>query len=340
MLIRLHAYAVLLLVQFITPLWAGEAKPPAADEIRRSISAGLAIVQKASENYPQHRQCFSCHHQTLPLLAMAEARDKGYDVDADVFKSASEFSHRSFKGRIDKLQEGTGIGGRANTVSYGLWALDVAQWKADDVTSAMIQFLLKNQRKDGRWVPPSNRPPLEESQVAVTVLSAYALQIYADEEQQADAKEAVARAKKWLASAKLNSQEDHVYRLWGAQLLRDGDEQQQKSVREEMQSAVLSRQNKDGGWSQLPDMESDAYATGQTLYVLRQIALPADHEAMQRGGRFLLSTQQDDGSWLVETRSRPVQVFFDNGDPHGKSQFISVAATSWAIAALANLQLK
>jgi N-acyl-D-amino-acid deacylase len=30
-----------------------------------------------------------------------------------------------------------------------------------------------------------------------------------------------------------------------------------------------------------------------------------------------------------------VQVFFDNGDPHGKHQFISVAATCWAVAALA-----
>jgi N-acyl-D-amino-acid deacylase len=48
-----------------------------------------------------------------------------------------------------------------------------------------------------------------------------------------------------------------------------------------------------------------------------------------------LRTQHDDGSWLVETRSKPVQVYFDNGDPHGKSQFISVAATSWAVAALA-----
>jgi hypothetical protein len=50
---------------------------------------------------------------------------------------------------------------------------------------------------------------------------------------------------------------------------------------------------------------------------------------------FLLKTQQPDGSWLVETRSKPIQKFFDNGDPHGKSQFISITATGWAVAALA-----
>ena len=40
-------------------------------------------------------------------------------------------------------------------------------------------------------------------------------------------------------------------------------------------------------------------------------------------------------SWLVKTRSKPIQKFFDNGDPHGKNQFISISATSWATAALA-----
>jgi N-acyl-D-amino-acid deacylase len=49
---------------------------------------------------------------------------------------------------------------------------------------------------------------------------------------------------------------------------------------------------------------------------------------------YLLRTQCDDGSWLVETRSKPIQVFFDNGDPGGNSQFISFAATGWAVLAL------
>ncbi len=51
-----------------------------------------------------------------------------------------------------------------------------------------------------------------------------------------------------------------------------------------------------------------------------------------------VDSQEPDGSWHVVTRSKPVQIFFDNGDPHGKDQFISVLATNWAVAALANFQ--
>jgi N-acyl-D-amino-acid deacylase len=61
----------------------------------------------------------------------------------------------------------------------------------------------------------------------------------------------------------------------------------------------------------------------------------ADVLAVRRAVEYLAKTQHADGSWFVATRAKPVQVFFDNGDPHGKSQFISIAATGFSTAALA-----
>ena len=50
--------------------------------------------------------------------------------------------------------------------------------------------------------------------------------------------------------------------------------------------------------------------------------------------RYLLKTQQPDGTWHVVTRSKPIQKYFETGFPHGKDQFISSAASAWAATAL------
>ena len=99
--------------------------------------------------------------------------------------------------------------------------------------------------------------------------------------------------------------------------------------------ALLSEQRQDGGWGQLPGLESDAYATGQALVALQTAGHPVSSDAYQRGIGFLLRTQFPDGSWLVRTRTFPVQPPRDSGFPHGKHQWISAAGTSWAAMALA-----
>jgi N-acyl-D-amino-acid deacylase len=99
----------------------------------------------------------------------------------------------------------------------------------------------------------------------------------------------------------------------------------------------LKAQRDDGGWAQLDEMDSDAYATGQTLFILQNIGFDVSDSVYQRGMRFLIKTQRSDGAWLVRSRSRPIQPYhkFDDEDPLGKDQFISVPATCWAVAALA-----
>jgi hypothetical protein len=57
--------------------------------------------------------------------------------------------------------------------------------------------------------------------------------------------------------------------------------------------------------------------------------------AYQRGIRYLLKTQLEDGSWYVTSRSLPFQPYFESGFPHGRDQWISIAASNWAAMALA-----
>jgi len=53
-----------------------------------------------------------------------------------------------------------------------------------------------------------------------------------------------------------------------------------------------------------------------------------------RGIKFLLSTQEEDGSWYTRTRALAFQPYFDAGFPHEYDQWMSSAATSWAAMAL------
>ena len=99
---------------------------------------------------------------------------------------------------------------------------------------------------------------------------------------------------------------------------------------------LLKRQNADGGWSQIPTLPSDAYATGQALYALRESGvLKPSSPAYKKGAQFLIDTQYPDGSWFVRSRANPFQPYFETGFPFGDHQWISAAASNWAALALA-----
>ena len=99
---------------------------------------------------------------------------------------------------------------------------------------------------------------------------------------------------------------------------------------------LIRQQRADGGWGQLAGLDSDAYATGQSLYALMEgSTIPAGDPALRRGIDFLLRTQLADGTWHVRTRAHPFQPPMDSGFPHGIDGWISSAGTSWAVMALA-----
>jgi len=83
-------------------------------------------------------------------------------------------------------------------------------------------------------------------------------------------------------------------------------------------------------------LAGDAYATGQALTALAEAGVlkPTD-PVYEKGVRFLLTTQLEDGSWYVRSRAVAIQPYFDGKFPHGKDQFISATATNWATIALA-----
>ena len=83
----------------------------------------------------------------------------------------------------------------------------------------------------------------------------------------------------------------------------------------------------------MPELRSDAFATGQSLYALSLAGFTAERPEIQRGIDFLVAAQKADGSWPMISRSTP------DGSPGSAKLLtpITCAASSWATLGLARL---
>jgi hypothetical protein len=161
-------------------------------------------------------------------------------------------------------------------------------------------------------------------------LSIYAMTHYAPEAEQRNCRAAVARAVAWLETARPVTNQDHAFRLLG--LAWGGAPA--SAIREEARS-LAALQRAEGGWSQLPAMASDAYATGEALFALGYAGrMTVSDPVFRKGVAYLVSTEASDGSWHVKSRSIWLQPYLDTGFPYGRDQFISTAGTAWATLAL------
>lgn len=298
-----------------------DAAPP--DPLALAVRRGLARLEEGATRYTQKRECFSCHHQALTVSAFAAARQRGLKVPDGLVREQVKFTLDSFRSKLDSVRKGQRVPGGNTMTAYALFTLAEADHGADDTTAALVDYLLVKQAKDGSWPAIMPRPPSEGSRFTNAALALAALGRYGEK-----GRVEVARKKgvEWLAKARPADHEDRVFRLMA--LVTAGEKA------DAARAELLAAQNADGSWSQLKDRPGDAYATGSALVALRKAGLATTAEAYRRGVAYLLRTQGPGGEWIVTTRSRPVQTFFDNGDPGGKSQFISFLATGWAVRAL------
>ncbi|HJQ68600.1 MAG TPA: prenyltransferase/squalene oxidase repeat-containing protein [Blastocatellia bacterium] len=298
---------------------------------RSAVEKSLPLLQKVGPPFVEQTGCASCHHNVLPAMAVAAARERGFQVDEKVAGQNREGVHKLVATSREKMLLGFGLPGDATTAAYFLMQLGVDKQPADKSTDAVVHYLMGKQFSDGHWQPVAYRPPIEFSDISTTAVAARVIQMYAPEGRAEETRRRIALAAAWLARAQPATGEERNFQLLGLGWAKAKKEDVEKAVKR-----VMASQRADGGWSQLPGIESDAYATGQALVALHEAGgVSADDPAYRRGVAFLLKTQREDGSWLVQTRAIPLQRYFESGFPHGKNQWISAAGTSWATMALA-----
>ncbi len=322
----------LLIVLGIASTMSAADVSPSPTEVRTAVVKALPLLEKgAAGSMTERPQCFTCHNQGLPLLALTTARARGFEIDGPHLQTQIQFIADFLEENREKFVSGEGTGGKVATAGQALWALETDNWKPDDATAAVAEYLLLFEKDADHWRMTSDRPPTESSHFTANYLAIRALRTFGTAEQKDRVDQRIEQARRWLLANSPNDTEDRVFRLWALKLAGAPGEQIEAAGTD-----LLATQRADGGWSQTGELESDAYATGTALVGLHQAGgLGIAEAAYARGLKYLLQTQLEDGSWHVKSRSKPFQKYFESGFPHGPDQFISIAASSWATTALA-----
>lgn len=314
--------------------WATASKAEdLSTQVTGAVEKALPGILRGANEYPEHRSCFSCHHQALPLMVLDSAKHRGFTVETDQQRRILEFSLLAFadKERHERLR--LGYGHRTTVVGYLLATLATIDFPPNETTSVLVEYMLAREDPEGAWRDTLQRPPGQGSSFTVTAVTLMGLNRFGDTGEMAPLSERIQESRtkslRWLTENTPRDTEDRVFRLRG--LNAAGAD---AVVRAAARGDLVTEQRPDGSWGQLPDLKGDAYATGSALVALRESGMSADDPVFLRGLKFLLESQHADGFWHVETRAKLVQPFFDNGDPGGKSQFMTFAATNWAVLAL------
>jgi ankyrin repeat protein len=334
---------------------AGAKDPPQAEKSARlqrappdridrstliaSTEKALAVLQttaaKSRQLFVRHvsrQDCVSCHQQYLPMAAVGHARNRsvrfdqkaaGEQIDSFAKLTHPVFEHENISQTLFNPDPAHGFG-------YHLFGFVAEGVPPSATTDGIVHHLVTIQASDGRWFNNVPRPPIESSDVSATALAIHAIKHYGWPGRNKEFTASIERGRRWLWKVKAQTNEEVVFKLLG---LHWAGEPAEKLA--DLAQALLRMQRKDGGWAQLPMLDSDAYATGEALYTLVQtVKNPVTDPAWQHGLRFLLQRQGDDGTWHVARRAFPFQPTMDSGYPHHRDSWISAAATSWAVMAL------
>lgn len=307
-----------------------DAAPEPASSPRAAVERSLALLQKTDSLFMQKGGCVSCHNDSFEALVVSAARKAGMPVNEQIAKTDLKAVGIYSDTWRERSLQGIGIPGDQDTMSVMLIGLAAENYPADETTDAFAMFIKSKQIPNGMWPVIAYRPPLEMSTLVTTVETMRALQVYAPKAQRAEFQKSIDLAAAWIAQAKPQDTQERAFQLLGLKWSNADRAKIQQAAH-----ALAAEQRQDGGWSQMPSMGSDAYATGEALYALHESGAMETADAVyQRGVRFLMNSQAADGSWHVRSRTARIQPYFESGFPYGHDQWISAVSTSWATLAL------
>ena len=301
---------------------------------RRAVERSLTLLRATSNRMLAIGGCVACHAQPVTGAAIEIARAHG--VDTPPARQELMEVNATMSALLGTVLQVVSTPGMPDGALHATMMLDEMRSPANLGTDALVYALAAKQQPDGGWGRLGQaRPPIQDGGFSRVAQAIRVLKAFGTPARRHELDERVARAARWLAREEPLSTEDRVMQLLGLHWAGTRSDVVDRRITE-----LIALQRPDGGWAQTPFLESDAYATGEALYTLRELNVPASVEPVRKGAAFLLRTQREDGSWHVRSRAVKIQPYFESGFPHGHDQWISQAGTAWAAIALSRTALE
>lgn len=293
------------------------APPHAVAEARRAVERALPHLERGGVSWMNERGCVSCHRTTYMIWAHQDARVRGIEVDDTKLES---WTNEAFVSMLAQRDEGGGADSMAQMLlgrdRGSSWrAKPPRHFKTSDPYERLYEMLLDRQSEDGSW-PAEGQLATPPSLTTRWVWLALASRSEVDGDPGAKLDPDAHMSQPLTGQVKSNDERIPKSLERGLEYLRDAEPHASHEDRvlralvderasgprpaSERAAILLAAQNADGGWSnRLDRTESDAYATGMTLYALARLGVSREDPAARRGREYLIRSQRSDGSWSV-----------------------------------------
>jgi hypothetical protein len=313
-----------------TPHYAAPAPPtrsvrtdiPLDAQARQTAERVIPFIQQKGTAWIKERSCLSCHYAGYMLWSLRDAGQRGFTVDQGKVAESATW------GMSQSDVHGFGFEGAAQML--------IARDRSDqgETTRKRIKSLrdviVSGQAEAGFWNPggqlPAQKRPLTETTQVSTMLCVLALGSLEEPNEKGIASRD--KGLTWLKQTPPNGESPAVSSEWYALRLviekKFGDPKHVEALRDK----ILSAQHSDGGWGWLWADKSDAFGTGVSVYALSQVGVPNSDAAIQKAWRFLIETQTENGSWIVNGTKNATK-----DKPH---PFSSFWGSTWALLGLSH----
>ncbi|MGZ8541897.1 MAG: hypothetical protein ACXWV6_14690, partial [Chitinophagaceae bacterium] len=215
------------------------------EEIRTAINKSLPLLQNSSHTFLVNAGgCHSCHGQGIGGVAFSLAKEKGFNIQDTILKEALDSIYMNWTDRKRYFAQNDDPAAIIISGGYDLWAFAANRTPANKTLELLAKNMMQRQLRNGSWVAPNARPPIEYYSFSATAMTVKGLQVYLPVIFKKELEQAVTKAKTWMMNATPIANEEKIFQLLGLSWVL-GD----MTFVKQQAKKLLAAQHADGGWS-------------------------------------------------------------------------------------------